>query len=172
MSKRKSNYKTCIVPECKNTSTTTPDKLFISLPSDQKIRREWQRAMHRSDYVSDKGSRYCCADHFNVEEDIENYMYIKLMKTGKIRIKSGVVPHIFDCQDDGTVTRRSEPGETLIKGIKEDVTEQESKLESVQEVSRTTVDRGIQVMLRPHTRSKLSQAMLRPYMRSKGSQCS
>lgn len=64
--KKGTSYKTCVVPECANTSVTALDKLFISLPKDQKARRAWQRAMRRVDFVSDKGSRYCCEDHFNV----------------------------------------------------------------------------------------------------------
>ncbi|KAJ8916908.1 hypothetical protein NQ315_013377 [Exocentrus adspersus] len=62
-----------IIPKCTNTSTNAPQKLFISLPSDHKLRKAWQRAMRRSDFVSNKGTKFCCEDHFNVKKDIENY---------------------------------------------------------------------------------------------------
>ncbi|XP_048524134.1 uncharacterized protein LOC109546422 isoform X2 [Dendroctonus ponderosae] len=42
---------------------------------------------------------FCCEDHFNLEQDMENYVRFKLMG-GKILLKTGVIPHIFDCQQD------------------------------------------------------------------------
>ncbi|XP_074041041.1 uncharacterized protein [Leptinotarsa decemlineata] len=56
--------------------------------------------MRRPDFVSAKGTHFCCEDHFNVETDSENYMYIKTMKKGKSILKPGVIPHIFDWQID------------------------------------------------------------------------
>ncbi|KAJ8975801.1 hypothetical protein NQ317_005183, partial [Molorchus minor] len=98
---RKGKYKYCLAPGCKSTSVSTPDKLFISLPRDTNSRKLWQKAMHRKAFVSDKGTPIStlCFSLFQLETDIENYMQIKLMHNVKIRMKPGVVPHIFDCQE-------------------------------------------------------------------------
>ncbi|KAJ8939629.1 hypothetical protein NQ318_012746 [Aromia moschata] len=40
---------------------------------------------------------HVCEDHFNLEEDMENYMRYKLMG-GIKKIQPSVVPHIFDYQ--------------------------------------------------------------------------
>lgn len=64
--KRNNNYKYCVVPECKNTSLTAPDKVFITLPKDEKARKLWQQSMRRTDFLSSKSRKYCCEDHFNV----------------------------------------------------------------------------------------------------------
>lgn len=63
---------------------------------------------------------------FKVENDIENYMYIKLMKTGKIRLKPGVIPHIFDCQKEQPCA-----GSSLF--IKEEIDIEEPTLDYVKE---------------------------------------
>lgn len=62
----KRKYKYCIVPHCTSTSVTAPDKVFISLPTDVKARRLWQKAMRRTDYVGNKSNLVVCEDHFNV----------------------------------------------------------------------------------------------------------
>lgn len=62
----KKNYKYCIVPNCKNTTVTSPAKIFITLPKNIKTRKLWQKAMRRIDFVSDNSTKYCCEDHFNV----------------------------------------------------------------------------------------------------------
>ncbi|KAJ8976202.1 hypothetical protein NQ317_018868 [Molorchus minor] len=167
--KKKNYYKYCIVPQCKNTSTNAPEKLFISLPSDIKLRRAWQRAMRRTDLVSDKGTRFCCQDHFNVEEDIENYIYIKIMKCEQIKLKPGVIPHIFDCQKKRSTLHTSKPRpltqkkeqKAMIKELlcdnleNEDNKEEESKIQE-----RTSIDRGVQVNLKPPRKSRAVQCAI------------
>ncbi|XP_031345566.1 uncharacterized protein LOC116172484 [Photinus pyralis] len=60
--------------------------------------RNWFKAARR-DMPKSKSTFYCCEDHFNLEEDIENFVRYKLMG-GKIILKQTVVPHRFDCQPD------------------------------------------------------------------------
>ncbi|KAG5880497.1 hypothetical protein JTB14_010089 [Gonioctena quinquepunctata] len=109
MSENKVVNKYCLVPDCPNTSMNAPEKLFINVPSDIKIRNVWQKAMRREVFVSNKSHVYCCEDHFKVEEDIENYMYIKTMISGKVRLKPRVVPRFFDCQKNRITTHSSKP---------------------------------------------------------------
>ncbi|KAL4714501.1 hypothetical protein ACJJTC_017564 [Scirpophaga incertulas] len=99
MSSRKSTYKSCIVPQCKNTSIRTPNKIFISMPRGERVRKIWCKAMKwdLNKPLSSISSRYCCEDHFEIEKDLENFMRWKMMG-GPIRLKTGIVPHIFDCQ--------------------------------------------------------------------------
>lgn len=140
-SSKSSIHKVCLVPQCTNTSKTKPDKLFISVPTSVELRTQWQVAMGRTSFP-DKSRWFCCQDHFDVslicgyvarlfnvcfkaENDIENYMYLKLMKTGKIRLKPGVIPHIFDCQ-------KNDPSSTIIK---EEIDIEESSLDYVKEES-------------------------------------
>ncbi|CAG4906830.1 unnamed protein product [Colias eurytheme] len=98
---KKISYKYCIVPECTNTTRKTPEKVFFRISSDAKIRKQWCKVMRR-DNISPKSCLYCCEDHFNVMEDTENYIEYKLMKEQgekrTLRLKKGVLPHIFLCQ--------------------------------------------------------------------------
>ncbi|CAH0721280.1 unnamed protein product, partial [Brenthis ino] len=48
---------------------------------------------------------YCCEDHFNIEEDADNYMQYKIMtlqekQKTRLRLKKGILPHKFQCQKD------------------------------------------------------------------------
>ncbi|KAG8170595.1 hypothetical protein JTE90_015481 [Oedothorax gibbosus] len=47
--------------------------------------------------ISDKSTLYVCQDHFDIENDMENFMRHKLQRV-KPMLKKHVVPHIFDCQ--------------------------------------------------------------------------
>ncbi|KAF9411551.1 hypothetical protein HW555_009699 [Spodoptera exigua] len=98
---KKLSYKYCIVPKCTNTTRKTPDKVFFRISSDAKIRKQWCKVMRR-DNISPKSCLYCCEDHFNVKEDTENYIEYNLMKEQgekcTLRLKKGVLPHIFLCQ--------------------------------------------------------------------------
>lgn len=59
------SYKYCVVPKCKSTSSSTPDKLFFHVPTDKKARKKWCSVMKR-DPLSSKSTHYCCEDHFDV----------------------------------------------------------------------------------------------------------
>lgn len=71
MTDKKYKYKYYVVPKCQSTTVKTTEKLFISLPNDLKARKLWQKAMRRTTFVSNKGSKYCCEDHFDVSSSFE-----------------------------------------------------------------------------------------------------
>lgn len=60
------SIKYCIVPQCKNTATKTPEKLFFQLPMDPKIRKKWTNVIRRAHPLGQKTIAYCCEDHFDV----------------------------------------------------------------------------------------------------------
>ncbi|CAM1305965.1 Uncharacterised protein g4211 [Pycnogonum litorale] len=90
-------YRYCFVPGCKNTSIKTPNKLFITVPREKKRRKQWMRAARRQDEGTALTPFFCCGDHFNLRDDVENYMQVALVG-GNIRLKKNLVPHIFTCQ--------------------------------------------------------------------------
>ncbi|XP_072943802.1 uncharacterized protein [Epargyreus clarus] len=94
-------YRYCLVPLCKNTIRSTPDKVFFSVPHDMKIRNQWCKMMRR-DKVSPMAHLHCCEDHFNIKEDTKNYMQYSIMKQHgekvNLQLKEGVIPHKFQCQ--------------------------------------------------------------------------
>ncbi|XP_018575991.1 uncharacterized protein LOC108914628 [Anoplophora glabripennis] len=172
MDTKKKYYKYCIVPGCKNTSVSTPNKIFISLPSDENVRKLWQQSMRREKFVSNKGTKFCCEDHFNVEEDMENYMYYKTMRRGKIQLKSGVIPHIFKCQEDRKSSHKSKPRQLFLKrkNNSDDVRDscvmidtqslERTDNETAPETSTVQGNKYVQVNLKPFVRSKSIQCIL------------
>ncbi|XP_032520720.2 uncharacterized protein LOC116772598 [Danaus plexippus] len=100
----KARYKYCIVPTCKNTTSKTPHKLFFTVPVGEEIRRAWCLAAGRVPGVhktlSSKCCRFICEDHFDLENDMENYVKWKLVGVGKLILKRGVLPHKFICQSE------------------------------------------------------------------------
>ncbi|XP_045497673.1 uncharacterized protein LOC123695790 [Colias croceus] len=103
--KRKKPYnKYCIVPMCKNTLRSTPDKLFFLVPRGAAIRQAWCNVMKR-EMVSPSTCLYCCEDHFDVEEDTFNYMQSKIsnlplnIKKNTLRLNKSILPHKFKCQE-------------------------------------------------------------------------
>ncbi|XP_029348046.1 uncharacterized protein LOC115034760 [Acyrthosiphon pisum] len=68
---KKSVYKYCFVPLCKNTSVSTPDKIFLNVPESKNLRRNWLKAARRDNKdVSDKSHLSCCEDHFDVRTNM------------------------------------------------------------------------------------------------------
>ncbi|XP_030751406.1 uncharacterized protein LOC115878932 isoform X2 [Sitophilus oryzae] len=95
-----SSNKWCFVPGCINTSKNNPQKIFISVPRNVLKKKKWFAAARRElKDVSLKTIFFCCEDHFNLTEDMENYYEYKLSKV-QARMKPDVVPHIFACQTD------------------------------------------------------------------------
>ncbi|KAG5884658.1 hypothetical protein JTB14_005402 [Gonioctena quinquepunctata] len=174
MSEKKVVNKYCLVPNCPNTSKNAPEKWFINVPSDIKIRKVWQKAMRRKVFVSNKSHVYCCEDHFKVEEDIENYMYIKTMNSGKVRLKPGVVPRFFDCQKNRVTTHSSKPQsqflktkaqQSVIKTLllssknktsKENQADEENQMD-IRRVEPISKEIGVQACIKVHVRSKAIQ---------------
>ncbi|XP_057661500.1 uncharacterized protein LOC130897031 [Diorhabda carinulata] len=98
-----SYYKYCIVPQCKSTTIKTPDKLFIYVPNNKKIRRMWLKMARRKDALtlSTNSTIYFCEDHFDLPNDMINYTEYHIMgKVSKVRMKPGCIPRKFECQED------------------------------------------------------------------------
>ncbi|KAK3891709.1 hypothetical protein Pcinc_004418 [Petrolisthes cinctipes] len=169
----------CFVPMCKSTDKSTPGKIFVSVPSSHKIRKDWWIAARR-EFPMAKSHIYCCEDHFNLQEDMDNYMYYTMMG-GPIRLKSGVRPHKFDCQ--GKVTPHNENREKLKR--KRSISKILSSVENIMEADQnppsqpdpeearnecedlndpesltpSTKNVGIQVQIPPRIRSKAVQVV-------------
>ncbi|XP_011859108.1 PREDICTED: uncharacterized protein LOC105556620 [Vollenhovia emeryi] len=77
------------------------------MPQDERRRKLWFQAAHRADKPT-KSCYYCCEDHFNLKEDMENYIRFTMMG-GPIILKKDVVPHIFDCHPQRNTARSSKP---------------------------------------------------------------
>lgn len=108
---KKPYYKYCVVPMCPNNINTAPDKVYFLMPKGENLRKKWCKAMRR-DNVSCLSCLYCCEDHFKIEEDTENYIKYKIMalehgQKVKLRLKKGVVPHIFQCQKNVAIINTS-----------------------------------------------------------------
>ncbi|XP_050302865.1 uncharacterized protein LOC126740747 [Anthonomus grandis grandis] len=172
MSEKKTTRKYCIIPECPNTSKNAPEKLFINVPSDPTARKVWQKAMRREVFVSGKSHVYCCEDHFDVKEDIENYMYLKTMKKGNILIKPNVVPRFFDCQKSRVTAHKAKQSKFLQKkeqrslihslllpGTSAEVEDVEQEDNVTSETEPKQKDVGIQVLFKVESRSKGIQCM-------------
>nr|XP_018912003.1 PREDICTED: uncharacterized protein LOC109040488 isoform X1 [Bemisia tabaci]XP_018917656.1 PREDICTED: uncharacterized protein LOC109044404 isoform X1 [Bemisia tabaci] len=91
----------CLVPQCRNTKLSTPDKLFFNVPTGA-VRKKWF-SMVRRDPVSLTIPLWCCEDHFTPEDDVEDWYRYKFLKEHqmpifRLRLKKGILPHKFDCQ--------------------------------------------------------------------------
>ncbi|XP_046959887.1 uncharacterized protein LOC124529968 [Vanessa cardui] len=120
--------KSCVVPKCVNTTINSPEKLFFIVPKDIEMRKKWIKAMRRLDPFGDKSTVYCCEDHFDIENDMENYTKYKLVG-GRIKLKQGIVPHKFKCQQQKEDEKPQRPAveklrriEYYEKQLKQDVT--------------------------------------------------
>ncbi|XP_026677422.1 uncharacterized protein LOC103506596 isoform X1 [Diaphorina citri] len=109
------SYKYCVVPKCTSTTVATPDKLFIHVPKDVKQRKAWLTAMRRADPLSNKTTAFVCEEHFNLEQDMENYIRFQIMKEGPIRLHPGVIPHKFKCQQSQTTAHIKAPRQSSLK---------------------------------------------------------
>ncbi|CAH0725615.1 unnamed protein product, partial [Brenthis ino] len=96
------SYKMCAVPMCISTTIKNPEKLFIHVPKSPKRRKQWlQLARRDSKFTSDKSTIFFCEDHFDLPNDMENYIQYSIMDSvGKIRMKPGCLPSKFECQPD------------------------------------------------------------------------
>ncbi|XP_064076162.1 PR domain zinc finger protein 5-like isoform X2 [Vanessa tameamea] len=90
-------YRWCIVSSCPNTSIRTTEKLFIKVPDDIKMRNVWLKLAKRDPKsLSIKSRLYLCEDHFNLEQDMANYMEYKIMGSVKhIKMKVNTIPSRF-----------------------------------------------------------------------------
>lgn len=95
------------------------------------------------------------------------------MKCGRIKLKPGFIPHIFDCQKKRSALHTSKPRlliqkkeqkavvEELLRenSANEDVHLEANKEEEIKIQERTSTDRGVQVNLKPSRRSKAIQCL-------------
>ncbi|KAF2895661.1 hypothetical protein ILUMI_10520 [Ignelater luminosus] len=113
----KTTYYWCIVPQCTNTSIKTPSKVFIHVPKDTKTRKIWLQSARRDPKsISEKTPVFCCEDHFDMPNDMENWVKFDLMdrKVNKI-MKKGVVPHRFACREDRKRPASPPPRQAFLK---------------------------------------------------------
>nr|XP_018917875.1 PREDICTED: zinc finger protein 84-like isoform X6 [Bemisia tabaci] len=94
----------CFVPGCINSSTSDSGKLFFPLPRETSARSNWCVTVGLSP-SSTHGTSYCCEDHFNLEEDVENWEQYATwkheeLKTLCVRLKKDAIPHL-NLQDLG-----------------------------------------------------------------------
>lgn len=79
----KSYSKYCIVPCCKNTTSTATQKLFFSVPRDPVKRKAWTQAMKRDEKLntelSSSSPLWCCEDHFTVSKYCFIYVLLLLL---------------------------------------------------------------------------------------------
>ncbi|CAH2101512.1 unnamed protein product [Euphydryas editha] len=129
-------YQYCAVPMCKNNPRASPNKLFISVPTNQNMRKKWFM-LARRDWrtISMKSKKYFCEDHFDLPFDMENYMRYKIQGyIQKIRMNDGCLPTKFACQPD---RKRTAPNfdhsvvinrlkKALVDEVLKQVTDQES----------------------------------------------
>ncbi|XP_044741871.1 uncharacterized protein LOC123302845 [Chrysoperla carnea] len=144
--REKSSYKYCFVPQCKNTSKSTPEKLFISVPKGDK-RAKWVKQVRCPLDVSATSRLHCFEDHFDLQNDLKNHMRVKLDPNANILLKDDVLPTLFDCQSDRkrAWTSTERPGAKKLRHartlaeIEEDLVRSIS-LTSAGAVGETTVD--------------------------------
>ncbi|XP_028167914.1 uncharacterized protein LOC114358229 isoform X1 [Ostrinia furnacalis] len=106
-----SYYKHCIVPHCRSTSINTPTKLFIRSPSNPKMRKKWLKLARREDAssLSTVSRMYFCEDHFDLPNDMANYMQYHIMGTvTQVHMKPGCLPSKFECREEGKKRRCTE----------------------------------------------------------------
>ncbi|KAF9417948.1 hypothetical protein HW555_005093 [Spodoptera exigua] len=105
-------YRWCAVPCCSSTSIKTPNKLFISVPMKPVIRNKWLILARRDPAaISPNSGIYFCEDHFDLPNDMQNYMRYHIMgSVPKVLMKSGCVPTKFECQQ-GKTKRLSDTAE-------------------------------------------------------------
>lgn len=61
-------FKRCFAPGCTNRSDNC-DKIFITVPKDETIRKKWCEALNRKTVPKPTSGRiYCCEDHFDVNK--------------------------------------------------------------------------------------------------------
>lgn len=72
--------KRCCIPGCNNNSQTHQDKIFLHIQRfADKIYNKWVEITKPEEKESMVGWQYCCEDHFDLENDVENWMYYKTM---------------------------------------------------------------------------------------------
>ncbi|RVE46656.1 hypothetical protein evm_008668 [Chilo suppressalis] len=69
---------------------------LTNIANDNRLTLQWIKG--HSGSRGPKSVAFCCEDHFDVENDMDNYVKFKLVG-GKLKLKKGVLPHKFACQN-------------------------------------------------------------------------
>ncbi|XP_049795312.1 zinc finger and SCAN domain-containing protein 31-like isoform X1 [Schistocerca nitens] len=94
-------YKWCMVSKCTNTSIKNPEKLFLCVPKNEKMRKIWlQLARRDPNEIAVSTCVYFCEDHFDLERDIENFYQYRLGFSKKLLLVKGVLPSKLHCQQN------------------------------------------------------------------------
>ncbi|KAL7289365.1 hypothetical protein TKK_0016568 [Trichogramma kaykai] len=81
----------CFVPGCSSNSNKNPEKVFFHVPqSIIDIKKTWFKVARRSDSPS-SSNFHCCEDHFDLKEDMENFVRFRLYG-GAQKLKAGTLP--------------------------------------------------------------------------------
>ncbi|KAL3276184.1 hypothetical protein HHI36_020903 [Cryptolaemus montrouzieri] len=108
-------YKWCVVPQCTNTSIKSPQKVFVSVPTNPNRRTVWlQLARRDPKSILSHTNVFMCEDHFDMENDTINYMKYKMGFSQKILLADEALPTKFHCQDD-RLKRLSDSEPTCLK---------------------------------------------------------
>ncbi|CAH2083741.1 unnamed protein product [Euphydryas editha] len=91
------SYRWCVASSCTNNSIKTPEKLFMKVPDDIEMRNVWLELANRDPKsLSTKSRLYLCEDHFDLEQDMANYMEYKIMGSVKhVKMKENTTPSRF-----------------------------------------------------------------------------
>ncbi|XP_071650661.1 uncharacterized protein [Temnothorax longispinosus] len=110
---KKRRYKSCFFRKCGNTTITTPTKSFLPVPKG-KARKQWIKII-RGDgrEFSQQSALYCCEDHFNLQEDLENYTRILLDPSANVRLRKGALPKIRKQAVNDAVFKENEAEATV-----------------------------------------------------------
>ncbi|XP_062530334.1 uncharacterized protein LOC110384711 isoform X2 [Bombyx mori] len=147
---QRKKYRWCVVPQCRNTSKSSPNKLFIDVPRKADIRRKWLDLARRNHQnMSVTSPVYFCEDHFDLPNDMENYMRYHVMGyVKKITLKPGCLPSKFHCQTDRVKTKPSKYSSHITAVTNQILTViqealEESKLQSSKEQSIVQLIHGM-----------------------------
>ncbi|KAH9632794.1 hypothetical protein HF086_012619 [Spodoptera exigua] len=145
-------YKWCTVPECKNTSIKTTEKIFVSVPTNPKRRKMWlQLARRDPKNVLSHTNIFMCEDHFDMEQDTTNYLKYKMGFSQKILLRDEAVPTKFHCQEDRKRRLSPEAGpsreaflkrqrRSLVTECLESQSTTETEVESIQQLDNIIQD--------------------------------
>ncbi|XP_026685222.1 uncharacterized protein LOC103517269 [Diaphorina citri] len=104
MNTKTSRY--CLFPSCYNSTRRTPDKLFFNIPKEKDMKAKFLEAIQYKDtkILNNSTPYYICEDHFELEEDVEDWSRYKLLKecgkdTFKPKLKPNVLPRFHMIKD-------------------------------------------------------------------------
>ncbi|KAI5745911.1 hypothetical protein M8J76_015455 [Diaphorina citri] len=107
----------CLFPNCYNSTRRTPDKLFFNIPKEKDMKAKFLEAIQYKDtkILNNSTPYYICEDHFELEEDVEDWSRYKLLKecgkdTFKPKLKPNVLPRFHMIKDSNLQDDNVEPG--------------------------------------------------------------